>query len=335
MEYALPQFGYLPAQGYNEYMPQYAAYPHSGYFPQQPQQGYAPQYAGYAPQQGYDPQYTGYAPQPQQGYDPQYAGYAQQGYAPQYAQQYGGQTPAPQPPAPIDLLGELDALGLDADALHGEPLGSYAPLEEQQNGKPARQTPKALRLLSDIVFWMVCIALVGGSVLFAVSKDPRKSYLGFRTYSVKTESMTPRADGTSPSGGFRKGDMIIVKMCKPQEIKVNDIITFNPSVREEDNALFLTHRVVDIQTELGGKQGLYFVTRGDFNNSDDPPISSDMLIGKKVFHIPGVGSFLQSVREHFALALTTILCLFACIFMFKWYFAKPKDALLKDTKAKE
>jgi len=316
MEYMLQPFGYPPARGYNEYTPQYAGYPHMGYSPQQPQQGYTPQYTGYTqqPQQSYAPQYTGYAQQGYQGYEPQYAGYIQQyDILPQSAP---AEAAMPQPPALIDFSGDWDEL----DELDDSP----APLEEQPGGKAARQTPKALRLLSDLLFWTICIALVAGSVLFAVSKDPKKHYLGFRTYSVKTESMTPRADGSSPPGGFRRGAMIFVKMCKPQDVKVGDIITFNPSTRDEDNTLFLTHRVVDIKTELGGKEGIYYVTRGDFNNSDDPPISSDMLIGKKVFHVPSVGSFLQRVREHFALALTTIICLFACIFMFKWYFAKPK-----------
>jgi signal peptidase I len=120
--------------------------------------------------------------------------------------------------------------------------------------------------------------------------------------------------------------MIFVQMVNdPKEIKVNDIITFNPSVKAEDANLFLTHRVVDIITELRGKQGLWFVTKGDFNPSEDPPIPADMLIGKKVFHVPKVGAFLQIVRDNFVLAIITIVCLFATVIMFKWYLAKPKE----------
>ena len=199
----------------------------------------------------------------------------------------------------------------------------------EKTSKPDTKASKALRAVSDVLFWVICIALVGGSIVFAVSKDPRKDILGYRTYSVKTASMTPMPDGSSPPGGFRAGDMIIVKTTKAEDIKVGDIVTFNPSVREEDNQLYLTHRVVDILHELGGKPGIYFVTKGDYNNSEDPPISSDMLIGKKVFSIPKVGTALRKVQENFALAITTILCLFACIFMFKWYFAAPKKQPVK------
>jgi signal peptidase I len=189
--------------------------------------------------------------------------------------------------------------------------------------KPNALPQKVLCIASNLVFWIVCISLVFGSVLFAVSRDPRKNYLGYRTYNVLTESMTPRADGSSPAGGFKKGAVIMVKMCKPSDIKVGDIITFNPNARDEENTLFLTHRVVEIKHELGGKEGIFFVTRGDANNSDDPPISSDMLIGKKIFHIAGMGGFLQTVRENLTMSIITIVCLFACIFMFRWYFSAP------------
>ncbi|MCL2298951.1 MAG: signal peptidase I, partial [Firmicutes bacterium] len=219
---------------------------------------------------------------------------------------------------------DFDELGPEAEEAPPESPSQAVPEPAAKKGKLSPKARKTLKLVQNTLFWAVCILLVAGSVLFAVSKDPRKNYLGYRIYSVKTESMTPKADGSSPPGGFRRGDLIIVKMCGPSSIKVNDIITFNPSTKEEDNQLFLTHRVVDVKTELAGKPGTYFVTKGDFNNSEDPPISAEMLIGKKVFSIPKVGSFLQKVRENFTLSIITILCFFACIFMFKWYFSSPK-----------
>ena len=194
----------------------------------------------------------------------------------------------------------------------------------RSSDKPATSLKKVLKIASNLCFWAICISLVIGSVLFAISNDPQKSYLGYRTYSVLTESMTPRPDGSSPPGGFKKGSVILVRMCQPEDIKVDDIITFNPNANDKENTMFLTHRVVEIKHELGGKEGIFFVTRGDFNNSNDPPISSDMLIGKKVFHIPGIGGFLQKVRENFTLSIITLVCLFACIFLFRWYFAAPK-----------
>ena len=199
----------------------------------------------------------------------------------------------------------------------------------KSSDKPASPLKKVIKIVSNLCFWAICISLVVGSVLFAISNDPQKSYLGYRTYNVLTESMTPRPDGSSPPGGFKKGAVILVRMCQPEDINVGDIITFNPNANDTENTMFLTHRVVEVKHELGGKEGIFFVTRGDFNNSDDPPISSEMLIGKKVFHIPGVGGLLQKVRENFILSIVTLICLFACIFLFRWYFAAPKQARMQ------
>jgi signal peptidase I len=207
------------------------------------------------------------------------------------------------------------------------PPWKKAPEPSQSTGVGGHRETWARKLfksITNLCFWLVCLSMITGSVLFAVSNDPQKSYLGYRTYSVLTDSMTPRADGSSPPGGFGKGAVILIRMCRPEDVKVGDIITFNPSAREEENTMFLTHRVKEIKNELGGKEGIFLVTRGDANNSDDPPISGDMLIGKKVFHIPGVGGFLQKVRENFLLSILTVISLFACILLFRWYFAAPK-----------
>jgi signal peptidase I len=190
----------------------------------------------------------------------------------------------------------------------------------QKSPSPIRTV---IKKVYDVAFWVVCSLLVLGSVLFVTSNDPGKSYFGFRTYSVLTGSMTPQAD--SLPGGFKAGDVIFIKMCKAQDVKVGDIITFNPSTREDGNTSFLTHRVVRMLSELGGKPGIYFVTKGDANSSEDPPISGEMVIGKKIFHIPSVGKILQSMRENFKSWIVTILCFFGFILMLRWYFSKPKN----------
>ena len=235
----------------------------------------------------------------------------------------GGSGEAPLQTAVTPLPGPYAE---DASASEPEKKGTRLHRLFQGSDKPPTPARKVIKFITNLCFWAVCILLVAGSLLFAVSNDPQKSWMGYRTYNVLTESMTPQQDGTSPPGGFKKGAVILVRLCKPEEVGVGDIITFNPTAGDEQNAMFLTHRVKEIKDELGGKKGTFFVTRGDFNNADDPPISGEMLIGKKVFHIPGAGGFLQKVRENFLLSIFTIICLFACIFLFRWYFAAPKQA---------
>ena len=194
-----------------------------------------------------------------------------------------------------------------------------------QAEKPDTASKKILRSVTNLAFWALCIALLGGSLLFALNKDPNKNYLGYRAYNVLTNSMAPNKDGSSPPGGFIKGDTIIVQMCSPQQIKENDIVTFNPNPNDPESTAYLTHRVVRILDELGGKEGLYFVTKGDHNKSEDPPISGASIIGKKVAMIPKVGALLKLVRERFALSIVVIVSLFGTILMLQWYFSKPKN----------
>jgi signal peptidase I len=251
------------------------------------------------------------------------------------------QEPLPKPPTPEELFASLEAKAgqdLSAKTAYRPPASApprpdpAKPAELTQpishdRAKPDTLLKKALSVAGNLIFWAFCIALVVGSALFAVSGDPDKNYFGYRTYNVLTQSMTPtvQADGTTPPGGFKKGALIIVKICEPRDIKVGDIVTFNPNPNDPANSSFLTHRVVGIKDELGGKPGIYFVTKGDHNQDSDPPISGNMVIGKKVFSIPAAGGILQKIREHFALALVCILCFFAALIMFRWYFAKPKE----------
>jgi signal peptidase I len=159
-----------------------------------------------------------------------------------------------------------------------------------------------------------CVLLVTGSALFAFDQDPQKSLFGYRFYNVLTGSMTPGP--SSPPGGFSAGDMIFVKLKDPETIGVGDIITY---ATDSAGSSYLTHRVVDIKTEINGEQGLWFITRGDVNKVDDPPVSATKVIGTKVFSIPMLGAILQQIRNNpipfivFATsALGLILVLRAC-----------------------
>ena len=76
-------------------------------------------------------------------------------------------------------------------------------------------------------------------------------------------------------------DLVIVKEVKPEEIEVNDIITFGST--NSDN--ITTHRVKEIINE---NNAIKYVTQGDANNVEDPsPVQSDVLIGKVVKRLPG------------------------------------------------
>jgi signal peptidase I len=262
-----------------------------GAYPQQPYGGYqAPYYQ--------DP----YAQQP---YDP---------YGQQWQDPYGGyqQTQQWQPPAPPQA-GETGAGKKEKKGKKGD---------ESAPAKPQTPAGKLLHGVLNALYWVLCIAIVAGSAMFAFSKDPRKNYFGYRMYSVLTQSMVPQKGG--PPGGFHKGDMIIIKQVKPEDIKVNDIVTFNPRYNDEKAMVYLTHRVVKVLHEMGGVEGLYFQTKGDANPSADPPIMAEMVIGKKVGMVPMVGTILNLLKKNYFLTILMIISFFGCIFMLRWYFSKPQ-----------
>jgi signal peptidase I len=153
--------------------------------------------------------------------------------------------------------------------------------------------------------------------MFALSNDPNKSFFGYRFYNVLTKSMTPQPDG--PSGGFLAGDMIFVKMSEPQSIEVGDIVTF---ATDPSGSAYLTHRVVDIKTELDGQPGLWFITRGDANNAEDPPVAADRIIGKKVFSLPKAGALIQQVRDNPVPSLVFLAAAFGFIIALQYHFGK-------------
>ncbi|MDR0356818.1 MAG: signal peptidase I [Clostridiales Family XIII bacterium] len=190
-----------------------------------------------------------------------------------------------------------------------------------------RPTRRAARILCNGLLIAFCVALVASSAVFAFSKDPKKSVFGYRFYNVLTNSMTPKAD--SPPGGFLAGDLVIVKMCDPRLIETGDIITF---AADENGNAFLTHRVAEIKTEAEGKKGLWFVTRGDANNADDPPVPSDRVVGKKVLTVPKLGFAIQQTRENPIPVAIFIVSAFGFIIALRYCFSIPKAKTAFDRK---
>ncbi|MDR1954144.1 MAG: signal peptidase I [Clostridiales Family XIII bacterium] len=188
-------------------------------------------------------------------------------------------------------------------------------------GKPAgpKKTRRALSVLSSVLVFTIAILLVITSAIFAFSNDPKKSYFGYRFYNVLTASMTPSAD--SPPGGFNACSMIFVKLIDPADVQVGDIVTF---ATDTGGSNYLTHRVREIKTEMDGEDGLWFITRGDANSADDPPIPSDRLIGKKVFSIPKLGGILQLMRENPIMTIIFFVAAFGFVILLRSVLSKPK-----------
>lgn len=88
-------------------------------------------------------------------------------------------------------------------------------------------------------------------------------------------------DGISMNPTLRRGDVAIIdKKVIPEAIRVGDIVKFR------EGPLQVVHRVVSIHSDGEGRS---FITRGDNNPRDDPPIRADELEGRVILSIPWVG----------------------------------------------
>lgn len=192
-----------------------------------------------------------------------------------------------------------------------------------QVGHPLQEAKKTTNrkiflFVYNLFFYTLTIGILLSSLMFAFSEKSDAAILGHRFYQVLTDSMAPQPD--SPSKGFYAGDIVLVKMTDGTQVKEGDIVTFQ--VGEGDR--YLTHRMVERLDELNGQAGDYIVTKGDANQSKDPPISADRVRGKVVFVIPKMGNLLNFVQENLWLCIVCVLSTFGFFLVLKAYFLQPE-----------
>lgn len=143
--------------------------------------------------------------------------------------------------------------------------------------------------------------LVGLSVILSILLVGVRIF-GLKVFTVLSPSMEPT---------YKTGSVIYVKSVKPEDLKVNDVITF--SISKTTTA---THRIVEILPKTN--DALYFQTKGDANKiKDASPVHETNVIGTPVFTIPYLGylaSFIQNPRGKY-LSIAIILILLIVVFM--------------------
>lgn len=169
-------------------------------------------------------------------------------------------------------------------------------------------TEKFLDIFADLVVYLISAAVLIGAVVFAFNASPTKSIFGYRYYTVLTPSMTPT---------YNVGDVIIVKLTDPENINVDDIITFNPS---RDSDAYLPHRVYEKYEDYEGSGVTCFRTKGDANDSEDSfLIEADRVIGKVSFGIPKLGYAIRFVQLRWYFVAAIVVMLFVFIHLLRMY----------------
>lgn len=121
-------------------------------------------------------------------------------------------------------------------------------------------------------------------------------FFGYKTFSIISGSMEPK---------IVVDDIVIVKNVDKNQIKVNDIITF-----ETENEI-ITHRVIKIEL-IDNK--LIYTTKGDSNEvTDIEKIEFNQIEGKYVGKIPKIGKILTLLKNKLIFSIILILLIISYI----------------------
>lgn len=146
---------------------------------------------------------------------------------------------------------------------------------------------ETLKFISTIISWTIftLLLIIAGALVYYfiavkvyVAKgsgyEPR-----FSLYTIITPSMTPN---------INVYDVVVdVKVDKPEDVKINDVITFNSSIPGVHGGT-ITHRVIAINKDNEGNY--HYRTKGDYNLVDDGvDVEFNNIVGKVALRIPQLG----------------------------------------------
>lgn len=143
---------------------------------------------------------------------------------------------------------------------------------------------KKIQLILKCIIYLIMIFVFFVAVYIEyekyIKKEKNISLFGIKQYVVMTGSMEPN---------YNIGDLIVVKHVKQDEIKIDDVITFDVG-NDRDT---ISHRVIDTKEQDGNIQ---YQTKGDNNNAPDTElVDYDQIQGKVIFKISKFGMILTEL----------------------------------------
>lgn len=167
-------------------------------------------------------------------------------------------------------------------------------------------------------FILVCFVVIISAVLFyKLDSSNQRSFLGYRFYSVLSNSM--KKIKPEQQGNFVTGDMLVVKITPPEDMKVGDIMTFYPKTKEEN---YVTHRVIKVIPPKNTGESSHFITQGDANNLADDEISGEQVVGKVLLSIPKLGLVITFVQINIVKIFVFVLFMWVAIALLRYSVSK-------------
>ena len=144
-----------------------------------------------------------------------------------------------------------------------------------------------MKIIKRIIF--ILFLIISFMYLFIIISP--KIFKNFYPFGIKvaivlTGSMEPT---------LKINDFVIVR--KPDNIKVNDIVSYDDNSKKE-----VLHRVIQINKEE-------IITKGDANNTEDMPININKVTGVYVGKIKYLGNIISFITKPivFSIIITTIV----------------------------
>lgn len=162
------------------------------------------------------------------------------------------------------------------------------------------------RILEIILYIIIIPIIIFNFIMIiesVIQPNNTPNLFGYKSFVIVSRSMEPF---------IMKGDMIIVKEVKQDELKVNDIISF------QDDEAITTHRIKEIVNKDGIIQ---YKTKGDNNNVEDKgTVTFEKIEGKYQFKINKFGNVLEIFKSKI-----TLFILIGIVFFNYLYSKKLKN----------
>ncbi len=129
--------------------------------------------------------------------------------------------------------------------------------------------PKTRKLLKVISNVLVIVVVILAILLHGMR------FVGLKPYSVLSGSM---------QSVYPTGSLLYIKGVNPETLKVGDVITYKMA-----GGTLCTHRIIEIVPDEDNPDIVRFRTKGDENDTADPLVDYDKVVGKAVFCIPLLG----------------------------------------------
>lgn len=158
-----------------------------------------------------------------------------------------------------------------------------------------------LTILTSIV--LIPIVIINCIIMFQANtnKDKIPSVFGYKPFIVLSGSM---------ENEIKKGDLIVVENINPEKLIKGDVIAF----RDSENKV-TTHRIIDL---VESDNNVYFVTKGDNNNSQDQNlVEYSNVEGIYKFRLPAIGNIMNSLAS--PMVIVIIVLFITIIFILAFY----------------